>query len=95
MGKGFFEYKAKKGLIRVNVTVSNKIIKDIRFSGDFMLHPEDVIWELENALKGKTIDVEKLRKTVEEVFQDVVFVGSCVDDFVYVLGKAVEVASND
>ncbi len=96
MGKGSYEYKAKKGLIRIYVKISEKKnIEDIKISGDFMLHPEDKIWELENILKGKNVERDNIEEIVRNILDDVEFIGSSLDDFIYVLNKAIEVALNE
>lgn len=95
MGEGYYEYKAKKGLIKAKVTVSGNKIESITISGDFMIHPEESIWELERALRGSVTDPNVVERAVREKLNNVEFIGSSVDDFVHVIKKAIEVALNE
>ncbi|RLF07063.1 MAG: lipoate--protein ligase family protein [Thermoprotei archaeon] len=95
MGEGYYEYKAKKGLIKAKAMVFGNRIESIIISGDFMIHPEESIWELEKALKGSIADPNVVEQVVREKLNNVEFIGSSVDDFVHVIKKAVEVALNE
>ena len=52
---GIFEYKARKGLIRATISLYDDTI-EVKITGDFMVFPEDTIWELEKNLKGMKAD---------------------------------------
>ena len=62
-------------LIRLDLTFGNntdliksiKSIKSIKITGDFFLHPEETITDIEDSLKGKGID--EVQKTIEEVLR--------------------------
>ncbi|MCD6188624.1 MAG: lipoate--protein ligase family protein [Thermotogae bacterium] len=60
------EHKAKKGLIRFEIDEEKGIAEDVKITGDFFVYPEEVIGELENALKGKRL--EELEKAMEDFF---------------------------
>ena len=45
-------------LVRVKVNFDN-IIRDVQITGDFFLHPEDCIHEIENVLKNGSIDFQE------------------------------------
>ena len=60
------EHKAKKGLIRFEIDEEKGIAEDVKITGDFFVYPEEVIGELENALKGKRL--EELEKAIEDFF---------------------------
>jgi hypothetical protein len=53
-------YKAAKGLIRVRLEMEDRAIKALEISGDFFLYPEDMLWELERFLVGKTVARDSL-----------------------------------
>ena len=87
------DYKAIGGkLLRVRMTVSADdvpIIQTIRITGDFFMHPEEAIEDLEQLLTGVPLDEAALRARVRTFFdEDVQVVGADVDDFVVALLKA-------
>lgn len=94
---GIYEYKAPKGLIRVTVRVVDGMIEDIRIAGDFFIYPEDVVFMLENRLRGLKADPSYVGKVVEELFHLNVIesIGSSVEDFktaiLYAIKEAGEV----
>jgi len=61
------EHKAKK-LIRVTAELMGDEVRDIMFSGDFFMIPEDALTELESALKGVKLDRECILKRILEVY---------------------------
>lgn len=90
-GKGAFELKAKKGLIRARVEVSGGRIAAVRFTGDFFMYPEDAIYDLEKVLEGSPADPDAAGRLLEEFFRSrsVQLAGSSVDDFKKALMMAV------
>jgi len=88
------DYKAIGGkLLRVRMTVTEDnppVIQTIRITGDFFMHPEEAIEDLEQLLTGTSLDDAVLRARVQTFFAgDVQVVGADVDDFVTALLKAV------
>ncbi len=50
------DYKVPEGkLLRIDLERDGEVIKDIRIRGDFFIHPEDSITEIEDILKGTAI----------------------------------------
>ena len=50
-------YKAPNGkLLRLQVSVENGVIKNIKIAGDFYVHPEKAILDIERFLAGKKIN---------------------------------------
>jgi lipoate-protein ligase A len=89
------DYKAVGGkLLRVRMTVvagaaGVPVIQSITITGDFFMHPEEAIEDLERLLTGAPLDEAALRARVQAFFdEDVQVVGADVDDFVAVLLKA-------
>ena len=92
------DYKAVGGkLLRVRMTVtedSPPVIQTLRITGDFFMHPEEAIEDLEQLLTGAPLDEAALRARVQTFFagdaspEDVQVVGADVDDFVTALLKA-------
>lgn len=64
-------YKVPAGkMIRIRVEYIDNKIKDINITGDFFLHPEEAIENIEEELKGVDLEekriIEKLEKTVKK-----------------------------
>ncbi len=67
---GRAEYKVEGGkLIKVQLTLEDKKIKKIKITGDFFLHPEEVIEDIEQALEGCLLDEQKLSRLIENVLE--------------------------
>ena len=89
------DFKAVGGkLLRVRMSVvagadGVPVIQSITITGDFFMHPEEAIENLERLLTGAPLDEAALRARVQKFFDsDVQVVGADVDDFVAVLLKA-------
>lgn len=51
--KKHIDYKVPGGkLIRMDIEIDKGMIKDIEITGDFFVHPENGIRDIENSLKG-------------------------------------------
>ncbi|MEM3522627.1 MAG: lipoate protein ligase C-terminal domain-containing protein [Candidatus Bathyarchaeia archaeon] len=88
------EYKVPQGkLIRVNYMLNNsKKILNIKITGDFFLHPEESIEELENNLKGLKVDELELEKAIQDFFKKGhILIGAEPKDFVIAILKALKV----
>ena len=59
MGRALLKVKDGK-LVKVQLTRKKGKIQKIRITGDFFLHPEEIIDGLEQALVDKPLEVEKL-----------------------------------
>ncbi|MCK4637513.1 MAG: lipoate--protein ligase family protein [Methanomicrobia archaeon] len=82
------EHKAKGGLIKLEITIENLKIKDIKITGDFFIYPEDSVFDLEKKLRGKT-EKESIKVT-EKFLSDVKAPGIELDDFKKAFKKAFE-----
>jgi hypothetical protein len=51
IGKAVYKVPGGK-LLRVSVEYDGGTIREVRFSGDFFIHPEDALERVEAALKG-------------------------------------------
>ena len=94
MGK--FELKVPEGkLLKVTCETENKVIKSVKISGDFFLHPEESIVILEKNLVGATIDRGSISKIVGEFIQKGnIFIGIEVDHIVEATLRAAQPESN-
>ncbi|MBN2517956.1 MAG: biotin--protein ligase [Candidatus Altiarchaeota archaeon] len=82
------DYKVPQGkLIRLRAQMEGNRIKEIEITGDFFLHPEERIFELEKALVGLELDERALRPAVAKALADTKMVGVSVDDIVVSLLK--------
>jgi len=88
------EHKAKKGLIRIEFDEENGIAEHVRITGDFFVHPEETVHELEKKLEGHRLD--ELEHLIDEFFAmrlmrlDVEMPYVNVEDFKIALKKALE-----
>ncbi len=85
------EHKAKKGLIRIEFDEENGLAKNVKVTGDFFMHPEEAVQELEKKLEGHKLN--ELEKLMEEFFAmrlDIEMPYVNVEDFKIALKKALE-----
>ncbi|MCE4608240.1 MAG: hypothetical protein F7B61_04700 [Caldisphaeraceae archaeon] len=82
---GECELKAKKGLIRVKSSFANGKITGISISGDFMVFPEGVVWNLEKNLLQKEVKRDEVERVVRETLRGAHLLGSSVEDFIDVI----------
>ncbi|MFX0068561.1 MAG: lipoate protein ligase C-terminal domain-containing protein [Candidatus Hodarchaeota archaeon] len=89
MGKAELKVPGGK-LIRADISVKDGRIGRIVITGDFFLHPEDVLEQLEEKLLGR--NAEKIEKIIRKFFTEskVVLVGADVKDFEEVILAALE-----
>jgi len=71
-------------LVQVQLTPKDGKIQEIQITGDFFLHPEEMIEELEQNLIGKALKKTTLLETLERVIRekDVTLLGVSTSDFV-------------
>lgn len=57
ISNGSSVYKVDGGkMIKITLAIDDGVIRDIRITGDFFVHPEDAVELLENKLVGTRID---------------------------------------
>jgi hypothetical protein len=64
----FAEFKAPKGVIKVELELKGETISYISLSGDFFMYPEDALERLEQALVGIKADRESLLAAVRSFY---------------------------
>ncbi|MFH1821975.1 MAG: lipoate protein ligase C-terminal domain-containing protein [Methanobacteriota archaeon] len=64
----YAEFKAPKGVIKVELKLSGGVISHITFSGDFFLYPEEAIERLEEMLVGVRADKDSLLAAVRKFY---------------------------
>lgn len=54
-------HKVPRGkMLRIEADITDSVIKNIKITGDFFIHPEETITEIEDFLKDKKVqDIEK------------------------------------
>ncbi len=65
---GYAEFKAPKGVIKVELELSGGKISRISLSGDFFMYPEDALERFEGALAGVKADRESLLGAVQKFY---------------------------
>ena len=65
---GYAEFKAPKGVIKVELELEDGVISHISLSGDFFMYPEDALEELERALIGVRGDRKNLLVAVKRFY---------------------------
>lgn len=68
MGKATYKVEGGK-MIKVELTPQGGRVKRIKITGDFFLHPEELIEEIENMLVGSTLEEETISSTIEEFME--------------------------
>ena len=85
------EYKIPGGkLLACTIETENNVITELKISGDFFMHPEESIGELEKAILGSKVDdyPEKIRDFFEE--NRVTLFGIAVKDFIEIIRIALD-----
>ena len=65
---GYAEFKAPKGLIKIELELADDAISQVSISGDFFMYPEDALEQLEQALVGVKADRGSLLATVQRFY---------------------------
>jgi hypothetical protein len=65
---GYAEFKAPKGVIKVELELADDIISRVSISGDFFIYPEEAIEKLEQALVGVKTEKENLMAAVQKFY---------------------------
>jgi len=81
---GRAEYKVEGGkLVKVQLTAEGGKIKRIKITGDFFLHPEEVIEDIERMLEGQPLDEHEISSLIEAVMKNkrAVSLGVSPEDF--------------
>lgn len=64
----YAEFKAPKGVIKVELELSDDVISSLALSGDFFLYPEEAIEQLEKTLRGVRAERASLLAVVREFY---------------------------
>jgi lipoate-protein ligase A len=83
------EYKVPGGkLIACEIMVKDDVITDLQLSGDFFMHPETAIIDLEDAIKSTSI--KSIQAKIEDFFEknEITLFGVSQKDFITVIQLA-------
>ncbi len=71
-------------IVKIKLTYKQKsqVIHSIRITGDFFVHPEEVIEELEQELCGVKLEKEDLKNKIKLVLKNSEFFGFEIDSLV-------------
>lgn len=76
-------------LLRCRMRVSEGVILELQITGDFFMHPEEMLENLESALRGARLEQGELEGIVAEFYgSGVQVIGAEVEDFVRLLMDA-------
>ncbi|MHA1630678.1 MAG: lipoate protein ligase C-terminal domain-containing protein [Candidatus Heimdallarchaeota archaeon] len=82
--------RTKKGVIEVELLLSEGKIEQISLTGDFFVYPEDSLEQFENSLIGVPINKEALSEVIAAFYSKQQFLtpGITVEDWVTVIFQA-------
>jgi lipoate-protein ligase A len=81
---GKAQYKVEGGkLIKVQLDTEDNKVKKVKITGDFFLHPEELIDELEKTVKGTTLNEHALASGIKAFIKknEAVLLGASPEDF--------------
>ena len=81
---GRAEYKVEGGkLVKVQLSKKGNAIGEIRITGDFFLHPEELIEELERKLEGRPFHEKDLAEHIKDIMEknEASMLGASPEDF--------------
>jgi lipoate-protein ligase A len=65
----YAEFKAPKGVIKVELSLVGDTISKISLSGDFFMYPEEALEQLEETLSGAKVDFDCLMSAVKRFYK--------------------------
>ena len=74
-------------IVKINLSYKqeSQVIHSIKITGDFFIHPEEIIEELEQKLCGIKLEREDLKKKIQQVLKNSEFFGFEIDSLVGVI----------
>ena len=87
------EYKVAGGkLVRVQLVKKDSMIEKVKITGDFFLHPEELIEDLEEALVGQALNVSNLDEFIGAFIErrGGTLLGASPEDFAKCIAMAAE-----
>ncbi|MFW9846383.1 MAG: lipoate protein ligase C-terminal domain-containing protein [Candidatus Thorarchaeota archaeon] len=87
----YYSYKVPGGkLIKIDVRIKDATIEAITILGDFFLHPEEVLDELEEGLRGVQLSESHITKSIQDVLDrnECTLIGAAASDFAQAIIEA-------
>jgi lipoate-protein ligase A len=87
------DYKIPGGkMLKIKVNLEGQVIQSITILGDFFLHPESTLDEIEERVVGCTVNIELVTSEIQKVLDknDAVLIGASALD----IARAIEKAAN-
>ena len=86
------DYKVPGGkLLRIKADISNDSINKVMIMGDFFIHPEEALENIENALVGCPLNYNEITNRIKKVIENnVTVVGFSAEDIANVLLRIAE-----
>jgi lipoate-protein ligase A len=81
-------YKVPDGkLVKISMDLDNEIIKSVKITGDFFIHPEDSLEDLEKDLLDLQLGTREIKTVIQEYFnrEDVEVYGITSDALIYLI----------
>ena len=74
-------------IVKINLAYKqqSQLIHSIKITGDFFIHPEEVIEQLEQELCGIKLEKEHLKKKIELILKNSEFFGFEIDSLVDII----------
>lgn len=85
------DYKIPNGkMLKIKVSFEGELIKSIRIMGDFFLHPESTIEDIEESIVGFEVSIERLSSEIQKVLDEnnAVLIGASALDIAVAIEKA-------
>jgi hypothetical protein len=85
------DYKIPGGkMLKIKVDIEGQVIKSITILGDFFLHPESTIEEIEERVAGCTLNIELVTSEIQKVLDknNAVLIGATASDIARAIEKA-------
>jgi len=81
MGKATYKVKGGK-MIKVNLTLNEGRIEEIKIMGDFFLHPEETIEDIERTLRGCILNEKRIGGLIRDALsrRGAVLLGASPED---------------
>jgi len=79
-------------MVRVLIDMEGGVVTELKFTGDFFMHPEEAIGDLESLLRGVKITETDLQKLIEDFLRRnrVKVLGVTSKDFAAAIERAAE-----
>lgn len=84
--------KAEKGVIELEMEIIDNKLRNVRITGDFFIHPEQALEELENVLTGVKAEITVIQDKITQLYknQNITTPGITMENWTELFQKAIE-----